>query len=156
MFKFICFYNCAGSIQSGPRDEERKKRRQLLLLQGKETEDCAALLSFPSSPSSCSSFFPTSPTTPSGSGSIMTSPRDRRGRGQGTSFSEEQKTKDHAAFSLLASPSTPPLSFPSFPSHSSCYPALCPDVCLVASPDGLIVAFFPSGRPPARLPRCVR
>ena len=54
----------------------------------------------------------------SGSGSIMTSPRDRRGGGQGSSasFSEEKETMDRAAFLSLASSASP---FPSSPPFSS-------------------------------------
>ena len=54
----------------------------------------------------------------SGSGSIMTSPRDRRGGGQGSSasFSKEKETMDRAAFLSLASSASP---FPSSPPFSS-------------------------------------
>ena len=49
----------------------------------------------------------------SGSGSIMTSPGDRRGGGQGSfvSFSKEKETKDRAASLSFTSSASP---FPSF------------------------------------------
>lgn len=51
------FYSCAESIQSGRRDKEnRGSGSSISLSEKKETEDCVALLSFPSLSFSCSSF----------------------------------------------------------------------------------------------------
>ena len=46
MFVFRIFHNYAGSIQSGPRHREAKKRSFVSFSNEKEREDCSALLSF--------------------------------------------------------------------------------------------------------------
>ena len=80
--------------------------------------------------------------SPSGSGSILPSPLERRRRGQGfsTSFSEEKKAEERSA--LLSFASLPslfslfPLLSSYFLSYSSCYPSpLRPEVCIFALPD---------------------
>ena len=85
--------------------------------------------------------------SPPGPGSFLTFPRDRIGRGRGSSvsFSEEKETGNRAAILSLglffASPSIS--SFPSFPSYSPCYLPLPRGwVYCFLFPDELIVVFL--------------
>ena len=102
------------------------------------------------------------PALPSGSGSILSSSKDRRGRGQGStgSFSKEKEMKDRATFlssgsSLLSFPLSHPFSFSL--SYSPTTPSpLRMDMCIVAWPNGLIVVFVPTVCPPECLLWCVR
>ena len=101
---------------------------------------------------------PSPPTPPSGS--IMSSPRDRREGCQGSfiSFSKEKETKDHTAF--ISSPSSSPSSSSSLSSPSPRSPPTSPaaptrplrlDVYIVKLPDGLIVVSLCFARPLALL-----
>ena len=89
----------------------------------------------------------------------MTSPRDRRGRSQGssTSFSEEDETKDRAAFLSSASSSSPFPSSPPFSSvlsYSPCYPpppSGCVYCCVPRRVDCYVVSFRSSPRAPSEL-----